>query len=689
MRMKLYHFFVNSHAGIRCRYHRVHDNRGTGGRLLSYLYLMWLNFCYYILQCRFLDREKDMAFYESKRLPVRTSESEARQNKGPYVDEAVKRLLQYDVISFDIFDTLLLRPFSEPSDLFYFIGAQLGLLDIKRIRMEQEEAARRLCERARGNREADLAQIWAQMEQAMGIPAEQGMKLELSLEKTFCYANPFLLQVFEKLRERGKRIVAISDMYLPSAFLAELLREKGFAGIEAVYVSCEHGCGKGDGGLFRIVKAGLPAGAKLVHVGDNPVSDVKMAEKNGFHTLYYPNVNQMALCFRPYDMSPVIGGAYRGIVDNHLYAGLCAYSREYEYGFVYGGLFVLGYCGFIHRYCLSHQVGKILFLSRDGDILKQVYERVYPQECTAEYVYWSRTAATKLMAGHDRYDYFRRFLYHKVNQGFTIGTILEEMELGSLAEQLPFWQSERLSGLGRLDARAVLTDHNVDELKEFLKGHFGEIRESYREQEEAARQYFSQILSGTERAVAVDVGWAGSGAMALRYLVEKVWRLPCKITGIVAGTNTLHNAEPEASEIFLQMGVLKAYLFAQAQNRDVLKKHDPNRGYNVFWELLLASPTRPFSGFGFDKNGGVTLHFGKEEENLEGVREIQRGILDFVESYLTHFGKFPYLLEISGRDACAPMLLASAHQERYLREIQSKFDLKIGIGTGEGKGETP
>lgn len=70
-------------------------------------------------------------------------------------------------------------------------------------------------------------------------------------------------------------------------------------------------------------------------------------------------------------MSPVIGGAYRGIVNAHLYNGKDQYSMEYEYGFIYGGLFAAGYCHFIHTYCKLHQIKKILFLSRDGDILSR------------------------------------------------------------------------------------------------------------------------------------------------------------------------------------------------------------------------------------------------------------------------------------------------------------------------------
>ena len=184
--------------------------------------------------------------------------------------------------------------------------------------------------------------------------------------------------------------------------------------------------------------------------------------------------------------------------------------------------------------------------------------------------------------------------------------------------------------------------------------------------------------------------------MALSHLTEQVWGIPCKITGIIAGTNTLHNQEPDASEPFLQSGKLVAYLYSQNHNRDLLKKHDLNKDYNVFWELLLSSPTPQFVGFydgklpatktkknyGEDvylKESDITLRFGKYDDNLDGIKEVQTGILDFVKQYYEHFNKYQYMFNISGRDAYAPMLLAASHNEKYLKTIEKKFNLEINV----------
>ncbi len=676
MRLRLYNLLVNRKTGIKYRYGKFHANSKGIKKIISWIYLLWLNFAYYCLFCRFLGKRPDIDIYEEKNLMLGTSESEYASGQKKSIDEYCKILLQYDVITFDIFDTLILRPFSEPTDLFFLLGQKLGILDFKRIRMEQEALARKDCYKANGHYEVTLTDIWNRIEYEVGISAELGIKLEQELELQLCYVNPFMMSIYEELVENGKKIALVSDMYLQNDFLEQLLKKNGIDGYQKLYVSCEYGFGKNDGKLFHLVKEELGTRYSYIHIGDNEHSDVKQAKKAGFASCYYPNVNKMALSLRPYDMSPIIGGAYRGVVDNYYYQGRQIYSLAYEYGFTYGGLFAMGYCYFIHDYYLKNSVDKILFLSRDGDILKQVYEKMFPED-NISYVYWSRSAATKLMASYNRYDYVRRFIYQKVNKKISIRKILQSMELQVLIDEMMHNKEIMLED--------YLTNDNSELLKDFILKHFDKVIAAYEEQNEAAKQYFAMELQECSCAVAVDIGWAGSGAMAISCLVEQIWELPCKITGIIAGTNTIHNMEPDASESFLQNGKLVSYMYSQAHNRDLMKKHDLNKDYNIYWELLLSSPTAQFLGFGFkrDEKGNKTeeldFHFGSLDKNQEGIKEIQRGILDFVTEYLKCFHAFPYMMNISGRDAYAPMLLATSKNEKYLKAVAKQFGLDVNV----------
>ena len=110
-----------------------------------------------------------------------------------------------------------------------------------------------------------------------------------------------------------------------------------------------------------------------------------------------------------------------------------------------------------------------------------------------------------------------------------------------------------------------------------------------------------------------------------------------------------------------------------------MKKHNPNKDYNIFWELLLSSQTPQFVGFDFDENGDVKLEFGKRDFNQEGIAEIQNGIRDFADDYTARFKDYPNMFNISGRDAYAPMLLVAGNDEEYLRMIEEKFDLQVNI----------
>ena len=692
MRTKIYNLLVNKQPGIAYRYYKVHDGSTGMLKILSWAYLLCLNLFFYVFFCRFIGKIPDIKIYEEKKLNISSSESQSHVSNLQYhsVSDYINKLSQYDVISFDVFDTLIFRPFSQPTDLFYFIGQKLGIMNFKNLRIQAEYRARMKCCKTQGHMEISLSDIWKELEAEVGNAAKGGMEIEVETEKQFCYANPFMLQVWNALIEQKKDVVIVSDMYLPKEVIEEILLQNGFIGAKQVFISNEYKKNKAKGALFEEVKAFLeqeyPQEVSMIHVGDNPNSDWKMAKQHGFDIYPYANTNKNALLYRPMDMSYIIGGAYRGLVSNHLYNGKDSYSLDYEYGYLYGGLFVLGYCAFIHEYVKLHQIEKILFLSRDGDTLIQAYRKMYLQD-NVSYVYWSRKAALKLMADEDRHDYFRRFLYHKINKNISLTEILESMELERLLPDLNQWISKKPEDNKngefllnqKLRATDSLTDNNVDLLKLFLLENWERIVKIYEPQQKAAKKYYERELQGIGKAVAVDIGWAGSGAIALSHLINKVWGMDCELTGMIAGTNTIYNPEPDASETFLQDGSLVSYLYSSSFNRDLLKKHNPSKDYNVYWELLLSSPTPQFAGF----YEGDELRFGKEDYNQDGIREIQRGILDFVDQYMEHFGnpegEYSFMYRISGRDAYAPMLVAASHNEAYLKMIESRYRFEISV----------
>ena len=111
MRMKLYQLLVNRVPAIRRRYHGLRQRRpGKLGRIYAWAVLLGMNLSYGILRRKW---EREIFYPDEKKCPPKkVSESSLSLREAP--EEFARRLLQYDIISFDVFDTLLFRPFSNP-----------------------------------------------------------------------------------------------------------------------------------------------------------------------------------------------------------------------------------------------------------------------------------------------------------------------------------------------------------------------------------------------------------------------------------------------------------------------------------------------------------------------------------------------------------------------------------------------
>ncbi len=200
-------------------------------------------------------------------------------------EKLANKLSQYDLISFDVFDTLIKRPFEGPTDLFEVVEKETGIHNFKNFRIKAEIDAR--SHSSKPGQEVDIYDIYSVLEENYGISAREGIRREIEAEKRFCFANPEMFNVYRSLIKTGKHVVAVSDMYLPSDVIAEILNDCGYDAIDKIYVSCEQGVAKAEGILLHVVyeKEGKPK--KCIHVGDNLASDVIGARKAGWDAVWY------------------------------------------------------------------------------------------------------------------------------------------------------------------------------------------------------------------------------------------------------------------------------------------------------------------------------------------------------------------------------------------------------------------
>ncbi len=658
---RLYDLLVNRVPGIHQRYELWRSRHEGPGRLLGWFYLLWLNFRYHLLRQRSVGAPLVVHSTDDR---IRLSPQPESERGFPLsAGDLADRLMQADVISFDVFDTLLLRPFRAPTDLFFELAHRLRYPGLRQLRMEAEEQARR---KKGPGAEVTLEEIWTELERTSGIPAAEGMAAEWQTELDCCGANPYFLEVVRLLRDRGAEMILCSDMYLGGEKLLELLRRCGFDGFRHCFVSCDWGVSKATGALFDRVRETCGPDRRYIHIGDNPISDVKMARSKGFEAIHYPNVNTVGRRLRCTDLSPLTASAYAGIVNAHLYNGSKRYGADYEMGFLYGGLFVTGFCQFIHDYAEHEQLDRLLFLARDGQVLEQAYRLMYPQEADrCRYVLWSRMAAVRLGAGRFRSQFERYMLRYKADAGYTLEQVLQSMLLPQL---LPDFLRE--AGLDRPDL--PLTAALADRLWDYLLAHWDQVLAYYRPELQEAGRYYSDALQGASRAAAIDVGWVGSGPLTLRWLIEEEWKLGCQVSCVLAGTVGRSGTEWQTSEAELAKGSMVSYLFSSAHNRDMWSLHDGALGHNMLVELLLCATTPSFRGFLRSDDGGYC--FSDRSEALD-ASAVQAGVLDFVRLYSAH----PWSQQrISGRDAMAPIRVL-CQNPKWVRALIERTGIHANI----------
>lgn len=244
---------------------------------------------------RLFDGEKTAAL-RTLIIPKRAGETDLfadyKAKKTMNADEILSVLQQYDVISFDIFDTLLFRQVPRPTDVFSLVEKSMSTPGFARARIQAEYAARQKMQHLFSTTEVQLQGIYTELMPLYGTRCDEIQRKEIQTEFDCCYANPVMAEFVRKLHDMGKTIITVSDMYLPQEVIVQLLGNCGFTQLERVYVSCEYQVGKADGRLFRIVREQYPK-KLIIHIGDNFRSDVLGVKKEKITGLHYLSDKQI------------------------------------------------------------------------------------------------------------------------------------------------------------------------------------------------------------------------------------------------------------------------------------------------------------------------------------------------------------------------------------------------------------
>lgn len=206
----------------------------------------------------------------------------------------VKKIIdKYDVISFDVFDTLICRKVKNPQEIFYLVGYEVlgneeAAEKFKNDRIKAEKKAREIL----FYKEVDFADIYSFFDEGK-YNLNKLMKSEIDCEIRMAFPNDKIIEFYEYAKLQEKTIFLISDMYLTKDVIENMLKKCNIKDYNKLYVSCEYNCNKLTGKLFEKVAA--ENGIKLnqmVHFGDSIKADYLGAKKVGLHCYITPQKNR-------------------------------------------------------------------------------------------------------------------------------------------------------------------------------------------------------------------------------------------------------------------------------------------------------------------------------------------------------------------------------------------------------------
>lgn len=314
-----------------------------------------------------------------------------------------------EVVSFDIFDTLLVRKVLEPIDVFKLMEAEEKEAGFAKARVYAERRARESLDKA----DVTLEDIYAFIPHRYRRLIEK----EKACERRMLVRNPIAWELYRAALNAGKRVIAVSDMYLDEAYLKGVLEEQGYDRLEHVFVSNAMNATKWTGKLFHAVAAQLHVKPKqFLHVGDNRQSDVEKAKDAGWQAFWLPQIRmQLEAARKKYAAS---GTGIAASVHNSL---VCRYADcgdpWHEYGYSLGGPIVLSFLMWIVRHAKASGVDHLAFVGRDGWILKEMYEKhVKCDGLTSSYVYLPRTISLLSTLTHNGAPYYVEYILEKAGE---------------------------------------------------------------------------------------------------------------------------------------------------------------------------------------------------------------------------------------------------------------------------------
>ena len=426
------------------------------------------------------------------------------------------------LVSFDIFDTALIRKCGKAENIFYLLSHYLYPDDVaqRKAFLHWRSCvgvfARRKC--LSENREVGIEDIYADVvEQGFTeYTTNQFIEAELNIEADNLFANRKIKETIQQYRKEGWCIAFISDMYIPSVNLREILVREGCAKeSDEIFVSREQIATKVSGTMYDVVRNKLKP-KQWIHYGDDDYSDIKVARKKGIKAI---KVNTSFTAIETLFIHS--RNAFFESTKLSILAGLSRFYRQKSCDALttiasdFIGPSYIPYILDVLHHTKNNYLRRLYFLSRDSYVLMKGAEQMPHEGIELHYLFVSRKSLLLPYLGDFSEDSYMRVAEHHTLIGKRVSDLLYALDA----------TTDELTNYGiTLRFNKISTK---SEERQFLDALFNSdftpiLHERAQEAERLVVDYFRQegLFDGCEAGM-VDVGWLGSTRLMINNILRR------------------------------------------------------------------------------------------------------------------------------------------------------------------------
>ncbi len=517
--------------------------------------------------------------------------------------DIIQKIQDYQFVSFDLFDTLIKRDVYKPADVFQILENQ-GYPGFAEDRIASEKKARQMSTRG----EVTLDEIYNYMHYDCS-------KEEIKLEKMLCTVNYAIKDVYDYCLACKKTIIITTDIYLDKDTIIQILDKCGYYKYDYLFVSSEYGQMKRDGSLFVTILKNLNIPAQsIIHIGDNRISDYVMPRKRGMASvLVNGEINNLSYSyFVSQSSDKLINNYWLAFINNHIRGSGHFYNAGYE---CFGPL-LYGFVQWIIKKIEENNIEKVFFLSRDGEIIKKVFDTIYSGGVSSHYLFVSRRAllvpSLKIHKNAKDFICTYHFPYRFTAEMLCRMLGCEDSEIVNEVVD------ETQSGEHIFFRETIREDNLFEEV--FSK--ILEKQNNYIERQYSLLNDYLLQEGFCGRLAIVDIGWYGNMQKNLIALTNSF--------GINADITGYYVAMAPSQELCLRQD-MEGYLFDSFHNQEY---HNKELLFNPAFELLFSGTHGTVLDYYFESS--VKARMGdyeiEDSESLKLLRDYQRGAIVFCKN---------------------------------------------------------